>query len=64
MKEVIPVEELYTPQEIAKMLKVSLRAVYKWIHEGKLKSVKAGTLWRIRKEALEEFIQKSTEKRQ
>ena len=23
-------EELYTPQEVAKMLKVSLRAVYKW----------------------------------
>ena len=52
-------EELYTPQEVAKMLKVSLRAVYKWIHEGKLKSKKIGTLWRISKDALEEFIDKS-----
>lgn len=55
-------DELYTPQEVAKMLKVSLRAVYKWIHEGKLKSKKIGTLWRISKDALEEFIDKSTKK--
>lgn len=54
-------EELYTPQEVAKMLKVSLRAVYKWIHEGKLKSKKIGTLWRISKDDLEEFIEKPNE---
>lgn len=52
---------MYTPQEVAKMLKVSLRAVYKWIHEGKLKSKKIGTLWRISKDALEEFIEKPNE---
>lgn len=50
---------MFTPQEVAKMLKVSLRAVYKWIHEGKLKSKKIGTLWRIPKDALEEFIENS-----
>jgi excisionase family DNA binding protein len=55
-------EEIYTPQEIADYLKVTLRTVYQWIHEGKLKSYKVGTLWRVHKSDLEEFIKQSTNK--
>jgi len=46
-----------TPQEVAKMLKVSRLTVYRWIDEGKLKAKKfAGTV-RIKREDLESFIE-------
>lgn len=49
-------EKLYTPQEIADLLKVDLRTVYRWIREGKLEALKAGSQWRIEESALEEFL--------
>lgn len=47
--------ELYTPTEVAQKLKVSPKTVYSWLKSGKIEGVKIGKLWRIRKEALEEF---------
>ena len=47
--------EIYTPDEVANKLKVSKRTVYGWLQNGKLMGFKVGTMWRIRKEALEEF---------
>ncbi|NLZ54532.1 MAG: helix-turn-helix domain-containing protein [Thermoanaerobacteraceae bacterium] len=55
-------EELYTPQEVADKFRVTLRTVYQWIKDGKLKAIKVGTLWRISKDSLEEFIRESTHK--
>lgn len=49
-------QELFTPQEIATMLKVPRKTVYAWLHQGKLKGVKAGDLWRIPRESLEAFL--------
>lgn len=51
-------QEFYTPQEIANMLKVPRKTVYTWLQQGKLQGVKAGDLWRISKEALEAFLKK------
>ena len=48
--------ELFTPEEIAKHLKVSKLAVYKWLQKGELKGFKAGKMWRVKREALEEFL--------
>ncbi len=52
-------ENIYTPEEIAEKLKVSKVAVYKWLQNGDLKAFKAGKLWRVTREHLEEFLGRS-----
>ena len=47
---------IYTPDEIAKGLKVSKLAVYSWLQKGDLKAFKAGKMWRIKREDLESFL--------
>jgi excisionase family DNA binding protein len=47
----------YAPDEIAEMLKVSQRTVYKWISDGLLDSLKAGRSIRVPRESLEKLIQ-------
>lgn len=47
--------DLYTPQEVAKILKVHHRTVLRYIKEGKLKATKIGQ-WRIKKEDLNKLI--------
>jgi len=47
---------LYTPEEVAKRLKVSRRAVYQWLTTGKLVGMKAGQGWRISEEDLIAFM--------
>ena len=51
-------DKFYTPQEVAKLLKVSIRTVYRYLHTGKLKASKLGC-WRITEEDLDDFISKS-----
>lgn len=55
-------EQVYTPKEIADRYKVTPAAVLKWIHEGRLRAVRLGKVWRIPESALEDFIKKSVEK--
>jgi excisionase family DNA binding protein len=52
--------EYLTPEEVAEKLRVHWRTVYVWLRSGKLKGVKAGRLWRISEEALEEFLENGT----
>ena len=49
-------EDYYTPQEVADKLKVNTRTLYRWIHEGKLKAVKVGELWRISETELSRIL--------
>jgi excisionase family DNA binding protein len=49
-------EELLTVQEVAEKLKVHENTVYRYIQEGKLKTVRAGDLYRIRVSDLEDFL--------
>ncbi len=49
-------DHFYTPAEVADMLKTTRRTVYKWIEQGKLKSVKAGKYVRIARDDLESFL--------
>ncbi|MGI9953544.1 helix-turn-helix domain-containing protein [Moorellaceae bacterium AZ2] len=49
-------QELLTPQEAAKILKVHLRTVYRFLRSGELPAAKIGDTWRIRPVDLEEFI--------
>lgn len=48
-------EQYYTIEEVAKILKVAYLTVYRWIQAGKLKSVKAGKQYRIKKYDLIKF---------
>jgi len=52
----------YTPEEIAQKFKVKKRTVYFWVRKGKLKAVKLGSLLRIPKSSMDEFI-KSVDKK-
>lgn len=47
---------VYTPDEIAALLKVTRRTLYTYIKTGKLPAVKIGKEWRITKEALDRFL--------
>lgn len=48
------------PKEVAKMLGVCTRTIYRWCRTGRIKAVNLGEgdyqLWRIRSEDLERFI--------
>jgi excisionase family DNA binding protein len=50
-------QEMYTPEELANLLKISRRTVYLWLREGRIKGIKVGDLWRIPKESLGEFLE-------
>lgn len=56
--------EYFTIPEVAKKLKVTRAAVYKWIREGKIATVAVGADQRITSAAIEAFIKASTESRQ
>jgi excisionase family DNA binding protein len=47
--------KLYTIQQVADILQVSKKSVYRYIESGKLKATKIGQ-WRIKKEDLDKFI--------
>jgi putative molybdopterin biosynthesis protein len=49
-------EELYTPQEVADLLKIKKNTVYELIKRGELKCSKIGKQFRIRKDELEEYL--------
>jgi excisionase family DNA binding protein len=48
-------EKLYSLQEVAKMLRVSERSVFRYIHGGKLRATKIG-YWRISGADLGKFL--------
>jgi excisionase family DNA binding protein len=52
-------EELFTPEETAAKLKVTMRTVVRWLQRGRLQGVKAGRKWRVRADAVETFLQAS-----
>ena len=52
------IDELLTVDEVAAYLKVTPAAVYLWIKEKALPTVKAGTLIRIRKLELDEWTER------
>jgi excisionase family DNA binding protein len=48
--------ESYTIEEVAQKLRVRPSVVYKMARKGTIRAVKAGRLWRIPAEALEEYM--------
>lgn len=48
--------EIYTPDEIARKLKVSEQTVRRYLRENKIKGFKLGNNWRVKEKDLLEFI--------
>lgn len=51
-------EKTYRIEEVAKILNVSVRSVFRYIHDGKLRATKIG-YWRIAEADLTAFIAES-----
>ena len=53
------IDELYTPLEVAKMLRVTRTTIYQHIKKGQLKAIRIGNQYRITKAQLEEYLQQN-----
>jgi putative molybdopterin biosynthesis protein len=53
---VIAFPVMYTPEEVAEVLKVTTRTVYSMLRRGRLPASRVGDLWRISEENLREFL--------
>src|SRR5687768_7355055 len=51
--------ELLAAADVAELIGVKETTVYRWCKEGKLPCLKVGKHWRIRREALEDFLRES-----
>ncbi len=52
------VQELFTPEQVALLLKVKRATIYGWLRSKSLKSRKAGKLYRITPANIEDFLKK------
>jgi excisionase family DNA binding protein len=52
-------KELLGAEDVAELIGVKETTVYRWCKEGKLPCLKVGKHWRIRREALEDFLRQS-----
>src|SRR5215212_7044371 len=58
-KSVARESELLAAADVAGMIGVKETTVYRWCKEGKLPCLKIGKHWRVRREALEDFLKES-----
>jgi excisionase family DNA binding protein len=54
-----PENGLLGAEEVGRLIGVKETTVYRWCKEGKLPCLKVGRYWRIRREALEDFLERS-----
>lgn len=54
---------IYTLEEISKLLKVTVRTLYRYIDDGKLKANKIGGRWIVAEQELKDFIEGKTDNR-
>ncbi|MDO9536445.1 MAG: helix-turn-helix domain-containing protein [Bacillota bacterium] len=50
-------ENLYSPEEISKILKIKEHTVTEYLRNGSLRGHKIGTSWKISESDLEEFLE-------
>lgn len=55
-------EKVYTIKEAAEYLRVTERAMYDFIKDGRLKAAKVGRVWRIRQSWIYDFLEKQISK--
>jgi excisionase family DNA binding protein len=49
-------KDILSVEEVAEYLGVGVVTIYRWCREGRLSCLKMGKFWRIRREALEDFL--------
>jgi excisionase family DNA binding protein len=52
-------KELLNAEDVAELLEVKETTVWRWCREGRLPCLKVGKHWRVRREALEDFLRRS-----
>lgn len=55
-------KQLYTQNEVAEILRVNPRTVYRYLLAGRLKGIKLGKAWRVSEEDLEAFLKSEKER--
>jgi excisionase family DNA binding protein len=50
--------EMMTPREAAGFLRISLRTLYRLLHEDDIRGVKVGGQWRIPRNELESYVRR------
>jgi len=55
------INKLLTVQDVAHIMGVKAKTVYRWIKSGELEAVKIGRLLRITEAALQRFIERNTQ---
>jgi excisionase family DNA binding protein len=57
-------EKFYTPDQAAEALQTTRKTVYRWINNGQLNAVKAGSFLRIPESELQKFLIKINVKKE
>ena len=60
--EVMLLDEIYTPKEVAALLKISERKVNELLRNGEIKASKIGRQWRITEQQLSDFLKENEQK--
>jgi excisionase family DNA binding protein len=50
-------QKLLSPEQVAERLQISRWTVMDYLRAGKIKGLKVGRLWRIKEQALEDFLE-------
>jgi excisionase family DNA binding protein len=58
-KGFIPQKDLLDAEDVASYLDINQQTVWRWCREGRLPCLKIGKEWRIRRAALEDFVERS-----
>jgi len=53
-------QEIYTSDQVAKILQIHPQTVLKFIRDGKLKASKVGRGYRVKAQAIEEFLEETS----
>lgn len=55
------VNQYLTPREVMDLLYIGKNTLYQLLNSGQLKGFRIGTLWRIRREALRDFVERANQ---
>jgi DNA binding domain, excisionase family len=56
VKDMEQVERMYSVNEVAEILHVSFRTIYRLMKVGKIQAVRVGRQWRIPKSEIEKYL--------
>jgi excisionase family DNA binding protein len=51
-------EALMTPEQVADRLQLAPRTIYLWLRQGRLRGIKLGSRWRVKREDLDAYLER------